>query len=917
MIDFDRINQAALLCLESLCCELLPGGERDGREYKVGDVSGGKGRSMSVNLRTGVWKDFAGDASGSDPISLVAAVHQTKQGEAAKWLNDRLNAGGLEQKAPKAKGRDGTDPDDWEPLPAVPDTAPKPPEELWVGGAKKKLKPVFRWAWHHPDGRLAGYTNRVEWDGKKDVLPICWCRHKSGKEAWRQKSFPKPRLLYRLPDLVGRPEASVLIVEGEKTADAALALLPQCVVTTWPGGCKALAYADWSHLKGRVVMVWPDYDLKTDQATGELLPETEQPGWLAASRIVEALKDLAKSVRLIPPFLGLTKDGWDLADCAEVGVTAEMVVEHIKATREGRRITVPVATPSGDEPPIQDAPPDTLHDHGEPPPPPPPHGDERDDDTPFRILGHNKGLFYYLPNSARQIIELSPTAHSANNLLQLARLSYWEMNYPGKRGFNSLAAANDLMQRAYRVGIFSESLKRGRGCWLDNGKTVYHVGDRLIVDGKAMAIHEFRSRHIYELAESMEPETGEPLSAAEASKLITLCQNLSWERPLNAHLLAGWCVIAPICGVLDYRPSIWITGPSMSGKTTVVNNILKPVIGQVQIRVQGSTTEPGLRGSVGSDARPVVFDEAEAENQRGSDRFKAILELIRTSTSDDAAPIVKGSSSGKVVSYCIRSCFVFSAIGYNATQQADTSRVTPLVLRRQKGPEGEAQYARFKSVMADTVLSPEFCAGIRARTLQLAPVIAENARRFAQSVAKLTGEMRLGQQMGTMLAGAYSLSSSKIISQDDADRWVKERDWSVYAPADAEEDHNRALARLLETMLTLDAAKDRPVQRMSIGEFIDAALHARMVSGAPDWDIRKEMTDLLGRHGIKVMEDGVAISNTHAFLATVFKDTEWAKNWRIPLGRVKGANPAENVIRFTPGIPPTRAVVLPLDLFSE
>jgi len=52
----------------------------------------------------------------------------------------------------------------------------------------------------------------------------------------------------------------VLLVEGEKTADAAQQLFTEAVVSTWPCGCKAVGKADFSPLKGRRVMLWPDAD---------------------------------------------------------------------------------------------------------------------------------------------------------------------------------------------------------------------------------------------------------------------------------------------------------------------------------------------------------------------------------------------------------------------------------------------------------------------------------------------------------------------------------------------------------------------------------------------------------------------------------------------------------------------------------
>ena len=52
----------------------------------------------------------------------------------------------------------------------------------------------------------------------------------------------------------------MLIVEGEKAADAAGALFPDYVAITWPNGGKAAGKADWQPLSGRDVVLWPDAD---------------------------------------------------------------------------------------------------------------------------------------------------------------------------------------------------------------------------------------------------------------------------------------------------------------------------------------------------------------------------------------------------------------------------------------------------------------------------------------------------------------------------------------------------------------------------------------------------------------------------------------------------------------------------------
>jgi hypothetical protein len=87
-IDFDRINAAALPSLEAVCRRLLPDGRRDGHEYVALNPRRGDRRpgSFKINIRTGRWADFACDARGGDPVSLVAYLVGCRQIDAAKKL---------------------------------------------------------------------------------------------------------------------------------------------------------------------------------------------------------------------------------------------------------------------------------------------------------------------------------------------------------------------------------------------------------------------------------------------------------------------------------------------------------------------------------------------------------------------------------------------------------------------------------------------------------------------------------------------------------------------------------------------------------------------------------------------------------------------------------------------------------------
>jgi hypothetical protein len=146
------------------------------------------------------------------------------------------------------------------------------------------------------------------------------------------------------------------------------------------------------------------------------------------------------------------------------------------------------------------------------------------DDRFFTALGHDRGRYYVSTNLGGQVLDLSAkdlVSHGA--LMQLAPLLFWEMNYPTKtEAFNARAAGNSIMQACFRAGIYDPNRIRGRGAWLDGGRTVLHLGDRLIVDGVEMQIRNLNSEFIYERGRRMDVQLEQPLTTAQSSELIDM-----------------------------------------------------------------------------------------------------------------------------------------------------------------------------------------------------------------------------------------------------------------------------------------------------------------------------------------------------------------------------------------------------------
>jgi len=216
----------------------------------------------------------------------------------------------------------------WLPQFPVPEDAEPPPRAHPVRGI-----PQAQWCYRDAGGQVIGYIYRFTTsNGGKEVLPLSWCRHEStGKTGWRWIAFALPRPLYGLDRLASRPEATVLLVEGEKCADVSTRELPGLVSVTWPGGSKAVDKVDWSPLAGRKVVLWPDCDAHRHRHTDQLLPEHLQPGYSAMRKIGARLREMGCMVWQVRiPEPGEVAHGWDVADAVAEGISGEALFAWVR-----------------------------------------------------------------------------------------------------------------------------------------------------------------------------------------------------------------------------------------------------------------------------------------------------------------------------------------------------------------------------------------------------------------------------------------------------------------------------------------------------------------------------------------------------------------------------------------------------------
>jgi len=541
---------------------------------------------------------------------------------------------------------------------------------------------------------------------------------------------------------------------------------------------------------------------------------------------------------------------------------------------------------------------DEYHDYHEP-------TEKPDRELPFRVLGYDSTNYYYLPKAKGKIVSIPSSAHTMANLIQIAPLEYWRDNFGQGEGGDSKAAihaANSLLRACEAQGIFDANDRlRGVGVWRDEGRIIVHAGDVLYVNKERKDVNDIQSKYVYEIDRKALQFTGVPLGNREAVKLREICESLSWENSLSGALLAGWLVVAPVCAALHWRPHIWISGESGSGKTTVLENIISPVLGATSIRVDGGTTEPALRQMLGHSGRPVIYDEAESETRRDGEIMANILQLARRSSS--GGTIAKWGQNGVNVT-TVRSSFCFSAINPSLRQRADESRVSMLNLKKRNEPEKYEQLL----LKIEEVLTPDFSERLLSRTVGLMDILLKNCHAFTSAAALELGDRRAADQVGTMLAGLYLLSKSDVISTEKAREWIKKHDWTLYTSIGESSDYERLISAIAMHRHRFGT------HEVTLGGLIACALgdHDRMPIETADYELRTM--------GIKVETDSagnekIVFSNTSEQIRKILSDTPWAASWKRSLSDIPGAEKTLSVY-FSPGHT-SRGVAVPAKLFRE
>lgn len=542
------------------------------------------------------------------------------------------------------------------------------------------------------------------------------------------------------------------------------------------------------------------------------------------------------------------------------------------------------------------------------------------EDCPVIPLGENGRVCYYL-DAGMHLWELGAHEHNRLHIMRMFgdKTDFLYRHWPRKTqdkdkvwhvtGWKPEGAAEALSAACSRLGDWDAAKKvRGAGAWKgDDGKLILHCGD-VILMGADQHKPGFHGGHVYPASPALPRLWPGPVAADDngpGAFLLQLFRCWNWGRgDLDARLLLGAVACGMIGGALKWRPMVWVTGGTGTGKSTLRNSIEDLYAGRLVACEDPSPA--GLWQTLGHQTLAIAVDEHEPDELDQSRRPESVVKLARLAAS--GAMMLRGGADHKSVEFVIRSCFMFFSILIPPLSPQNRNRLAILSLgqlRAEAAPELEPAKLR------------EVGQKLLRRLVDGWPSWGAVHHVFHNAL--------MAEHLNSRTADVYAalLTAAELVCADDHSDLAEYANtialqiagFSLGEMGDDAPDENRCLAFLLSSMLPLESgAVKRPVL-----EYI-----RRVMLGEPHSDSTRDAKAMLMNYGLKVVYYRVgaerfpflAVAFNHRELSKVFHGTHWAARsgtngvWKQSLERLPGAERSRNPIWFTGAN--LRAVLVPM-----
>lgn len=496
-------------------------------------------------------------------------------------------------------------------------------------------------------------------------------------------------------------------------------------------------------------------------------------------------------------------------------------------------------------------------------------------------------------------------------------------------GWRNDEVAMLLMDVAATRGVWNAHEKvRGRGAWRGrDGGLIIHAGPQVLINGNWNKPGMFDDM-VYPTAPAMLMPLNGNMQKMTAAKvcpkllyslrdkgaeladdcspglvMLELVRQWNWERSSDPLFVLGWFANAFMGGANHYRPPMWLTGDSKTGKSTL-QRLIGWVFGPNGLLQTSEASEAAIRQLLGQQSLPVAVDEAEAEEDNR--KMLALVKLARIAASA-AGKIFRGGQDHQGHEFQVETCFLFSSILVPPIPPQDKNRLAVLEM-------GELPAGGREPAMEEAEIN-RIGQWMRRRVIEgwsRWPNVLSAYRDALIDFGKHNG--RTADQFGALLAGAHLLLDDEMPDVETLMQWAQTLSLDTLAEAaDSANESARCISHLGSSLVQL-AGHGTP---QLVSDWLLKATQIVPVNafddGYEEKRNEKRMAEAtLAKIGIRIYvgsakgkeydenqiaknkpmpgREYIAIANAHQGLARLFEVSRWNRGvWSQALGRVQGA----------------------------
>jgi putative DNA primase/helicase len=386
--------------------------------------------------------------------------------------------------------------------------------------------------------------------------------------------------------------------------------------------------------------------------------------------------------------------------------------------------------------------------------------------TDVILLGHlNHDEFFYLCTQSKSIVSLKASQHKGEHLKAIANEKYWAEKYGHKKNPETgemyplwTKISDVLLDKQREIGIFDPKRVRGLGVWDDEGRVIVNYGQGVYDAAKKVSLSNIDphlgSRNFYNAGNGEIINFDDELTDDESQKIAVAIRALNFKNDHDYVFVIGFLAIANVFGALEWRPHLWITAPSGSGKSWIIKRLKDLIYFSFYIK---SGTLAGVKQMLDNNAKCVVYDEAEA-----SEEIEKIVAMARECSTNDGALVVKGTTGGKVRTSESNACFLMTSIEPPVLNKADDSRFFIVDMNSNEKQTAE----EFKEIEALFKAIDGYGQRLMVRMVNNIEMLKSNIGVAKVALREKGISAREADQLAPIIAGFYAFFTKGPLAKD-------------------------------------------------------------------------------------------------------------------------------------------------------